>query len=76
MNNDQTCDEFVKLMDQISANRRSKRRDLHLRDNFVPLSGKAYKSSVISDYKPQGGGIYSKATKSYTILCHTSDQIP
>ena len=59
-------------MDHISASRKSKRRDLHIRENFVPLSGKDYKSSTIADYKPQGGGIYSKATKSTTILRHSS----
>ncbi len=72
MSKDQTCEDFVKLMDHISASRRSKRRDLHIRENFKPLSGKEYKSSTITDYKPQGGGIYSKATKSTTILRHST----
>jgi hypothetical protein len=43
-----------------------------MRDGLVPLSAKAYKSSIICDSKPQGGGIYSKATKSTTILRRSS----
>ena len=63
-----TCDEFVKLMDYIRDTKRSKRRDLHIRDNFVPLKGDAYKSKDIISNKPQGGGIYPRATKSTTVL--------
>lgn len=34
-----TCSEFMSLVDQITAKRNSVRRDWHLRQNFVPLSG-------------------------------------
>ena len=52
MANNNTCDEFVKLMDYIKSNKKAKRRDLHISDNFVPLSGKQYKSSAFIDTKP------------------------
>ena len=59
-------------MDYIRDTKRNKRRDLHIRDNFKPLKGDAYKSRDIIGNKPQGGGIYPKATKSTTILRMTT----
>ena len=45
INAEDTCNDFVKLMDYIKQTKRSQRRDLHIRDNFVPLTAKQFKSS-------------------------------
>ena len=41
----------MSLVDQISAKKNSVRRDLHIRKNFVPLSGQEYKTSVFTAQK-------------------------
>jgi len=68
MDYDQTCDEFVKIMDQVRRSNLSKRRDLHMRVDMTPQSSKVFKTSDLIDYKPQGGGIYKSATRATTIL--------
>jgi hypothetical protein len=40
-----TCNDFVKLMDYIKQTKRSQRRDLHIREGFVPLNAQQFKSS-------------------------------
>jgi hypothetical protein len=62
-------------MDYIQKSKRINRRDLHIRDNFVPMSAKQFTSSSFSSNKPQGGGIYPVATKSGVIMNHSYNKI-
>lgn len=69
---EQTCAEFANLMDHIYTKKQEVRRDLHIREDFVPFGGKAFKSSAFIAQKSQGGGYYP-STADYNKTCSLMD---